>query len=84
MVPERMSLPPWMMATLSQSFSATSSTWVEKKIAPPAVADLPHHALEQVRRLRVQAHKGLVHEDELRLRGASAEMMASFCFMPWE
>ena len=35
-VPERISRPPLMMATLSQSFSATSSTCVEKKIAPPA------------------------------------------------
>ena len=40
MVPERISWPSLMMATLSQSFSATSSTWVEKKIAPPCVADL--------------------------------------------
>ena len=65
MVPERMSLPPLMMATLSQSFSATSSTWVEKKMAPPCVADLPHHALEQVGRLGVQAYEGFVHNDEL-------------------
>ena len=35
MVPERMRRPPLMMATLSHSFSATSSTWVEKKMAPP-------------------------------------------------
>ena len=34
-VPEAMRRPPLMMATLSQSFSATSSTCVEKKIAPP-------------------------------------------------
>ena len=35
MEPERMSRPSLMMATLSHSFSATSSTWVEKKMAPP-------------------------------------------------
>ena len=34
-VPERISRPALMMATLSQSFSATSRTCVEKKIAPP-------------------------------------------------
>ena len=55
-----------MMATLSHSFSATSSTWVEKKIAPPLVAQLPHHALEQMGGLRVQADERLVHHDELR------------------
>ena len=35
LVPETMSRPFLMMATLSQSFSATSSTWVEKKMEPP-------------------------------------------------
>ena len=35
MVPERISRPLRITATLSQSFSATSSTWVEKKMAPP-------------------------------------------------
>ena len=34
-------------------------------MAPPCVADLPHHALEQMGRLGVQAHKGFVHNDEL-------------------
>ena len=32
MVPDLMSFPFFMMATWSQSFSATSSTWVEKKM----------------------------------------------------
>ena len=71
-------MPPLMMATLSQSFSATSSTWVEKKIAPPCVAHLAHHALEQMRRLGVQAHKGLIHDDQLRLmnpRGDDGQLL---------
>ena len=34
---------------------------------PAAVAEAAHQGLELVRRQRVQPHKGLVHEDELRL-----------------
>ena len=53
-------------------------------MAPPAVAELPHHALEQMGGLGVQTHKGFIHDDELRGWWSQAEMMASFCFMPWE
>ena len=34
------------------------------------VAELPHHALEQMGGLGVKTHEGLIHDDELRLRGA--------------
>ena len=31
------------------------------------VADLTHHALEQVGSLGVQAYEGLIHDDDLRV-----------------
>ena len=43
-----------------------------------AVAHRAHHALEQVRRLRVEPDEGLVHEDELRVvdpRGDDGELL---------
>ena len=36
-------------------------------MAPPCVAELPHHALEQMGGLGVQTHEGLIHHDELGL-----------------
>ena len=42
------------------------------------VAHLAHHALQQMRRLGVKAHKGFVHDDELRLmqpRGDDGQLL---------
>ena len=83
MVPERMSLPPLMMATLSQSFSATSRTWVEKKIAPPSSQSSRIMPFKRWAALGSRPTKG----SSIRISlgwWSQAEMMASFCFMPWE
>ena len=83
MVPERISLPPWMMATLSQSFSATSSTWVEKKMAPPSSQTWRIIPLSRWDALGSRPTKGSSMRISLG-RCSQAEIMASFCFMPWE
>ena len=83
MVPERMSLPALMMATLSHSFSATSSTWVEKKMAPPASQTSRIMPLSRWDALGSRPTKGSSMRMSLGV-WIQAEMMASFCFMPWE
>ena len=82
MVPERTSFPLRMMATLSQSFSATSSTWVEKKMAPPRSQSSRIISLSWWEAMGSRPTKG----SSIRISlGAwsQAEMTASFCFMPW-
>ena len=83
MVPARMSLPDLIMATLSQSFSATSRTWVEKNIAPP---------LSQTSRIiplsRCAAFGSRPTNGSSMIMSfgscSHAEIIASFCFMPCE
>ena len=72
-----------MMATLSQSFSATSSTWVEKKMAPPSPQNCRISTLSWWDALGSSPTKGSSISSS---RGAwtSADRMASFCFIPWE
>ena len=72
-----------MMATLLQSFSATSSTWVEKKMAAP------RSIIARMCCFRVKAALGsrpTKGSSNRRSRGSSmrAPIKASFCFMPWE
>ena len=72
-----------MMATLLQSFSATSSTWVEKKMAAP------FSVISRMCCFRVKAALGsnpTKGSSRSRSLGSSirAPISASFCFMPWE
>ena len=82
-VPEAMSLPLRKMATLSQSFSATSSTCVEKKIAPPFRQCSRMSSLSRCEAVGSRPTKG---SSMMMSFGSwrSAEMIASFCFMPCE
>ena len=79
----RMSRPLLMMATLSHSFSATSSTWVEKKMAPPSSQTCRIMVLSRWDALGSSPTKG----SSMMMSFGSwshAAMMESFCFMPWE
>ena len=72
-----------MMATLSQSFSATSSTWVEKKMAPPWSHSSRIMPFSRCDALGSRPTKG----SSIRISfgwWSQAAIMASFCFMPWE
>ena len=72
-----------MMATISQSFSATSSTWVEKKMAPPLSQCSRMMVLSLWEAMGSRPTKG----SSMMMSFGSwmrAEMRASFCFMPWE
>ncbi len=64
MGPDLTSLPFLMMATLSHSFSATSSTG-GKEDSAAALADLVHDLLEQEGGLGVKAGEGLIHDEQL-------------------
>ena len=83
MLPLRTRRPPRMMATWSQSFSATSSTWVEKKMAPPRSQNSRIISLRWWEALGSSPTKG----SSIKMSRGSwsqAPTMASFCFMPWE
>jgi hypothetical protein len=83
MVPAAMILPRLMMATLLHSFSATSSTWVEKKMAVPSLHISRMISFKVKVALGSSPTKGSSSTSSFGL-WISAEMMASFCFMPWE
>ena len=65
MEPESTSLPRWMRAMLSQSFSTWSMRWVEKRTALPSRAQLEERVHEHHGVDGVEAAKGLVHDDEV-------------------
>ena len=72
-----------MMATLSQSFSATSSTCVEKKFAPPTSHSSRIMPLSRCAAFGSRPTNG----SSMMMSFGSwihAAMMASFCFMPCE
>ena len=65
-MPARISRPFLMMATLSHSFFRYLQHVGGEEDGAARVADLAHHALEQVGRLGVKPDERFVHEDELR------------------
>ena len=81
--PWRTSRPSLMMAMVSHSFSATSSTWVEKNTAPPSRHSSRRYPLSRWAAAGSRPTKGSSKIRSLGLR-MRAEIIASFCFMPWE
>ncbi len=77
-------MPPRMMATLSHSFLRYLQHVGGEEDGAARVADLAHHALEQVGRLGVKTHKGLIHDDETWGLVEPCGDDGRFCFMPWE
>ena len=55
-----------MIATLSQSFSATSRTWGGEKDRAALLTDFPHEIFQQMTGSGIKPDKGFVHDQQTR------------------